>query len=319
MSISADYTDRVTRHPTIAVSAQAKVCAVVCGAMLLLHAARPGRLSAQESKLEPIAYTISFPDPSAHQALVQATFPTEGRAAVDLMMPIWSPGFYMIENYATRVLEIAARTPDGAPLAVDHPSGNRWRVGAQGQRAIVVSYRLACEERSVTTNYVGDDYAVLTGGATFITLAGQATRPHEVRLALPPGWTRSMTALAPAPDRAAHHYRAPDFDTLVDSPIVAGNPVVQTFAVAGATHRVVEIGEVGAFDGARAARDLEKIVDAHRRLWGELPFATYDFLLVFRPGGGGLEHRNSMLATSSAAATATDAGYTRWLNFMAWK
>jgi predicted metalloprotease with PDZ domain len=79
---------------------------------------------------------------------------------------------------------------------------------------------------------------------------------------------------------------------------------------------VVEIGEVGAFDGARAARDLEKIVDAHRRLWGELPFATYDFLLVFRPGGGGLEHRNSMLATSSAAATATDAGYTRWLNFI---
>jgi predicted metalloprotease with PDZ domain len=47
-----------------------------------------------------------------------------------------------------------------------------------------------------------------------------------------------------------------------------------------------------------------------------LPFRTYAFLLVFRPGGGGLEHRNSMLATTQAASTQTPAAYSRWLNFI---
>jgi predicted metalloprotease with PDZ domain len=79
---------------------------------------------------------------------------------------------------------------------------------------------------------------------------------------------------------------------------------------------VVAIGDVGAFDGARAAADLRRIVESHRRIWGELPFASYDFLLVFRPGGGGLEHGNSVLATTQAASTQTDAGYLRWLNFI---
>jgi predicted metalloprotease with PDZ domain len=125
-----------------------------------------------------------------------------------------------------------------------------------------------------------------------------------------------MTALDAAPDRAPNHYRALDYDTLVDSPIVAGNPVVHDFDVNGSLHHVVEIGDVRDFDAARAARDLKKIVEAHQRIWGELPFRTYDFLLVFRQGGGGLEHGNSMLATTQAAATQTEAGYLRWLNFI---
>jgi predicted metalloprotease with PDZ domain len=232
------------------------------------------------------------------------------------MMPIWSPGFYRVENYATRIQDISAKTATGAPLAIEHPQGNRWHVETRGAASVVISYRLLCNERSVTTNFVGEDYAVLTGGATFITLVETQRRPHDVTIALPAGWKQSMTGLDPAPDRAANHYRAPDFDTLVDSPIVAGNPVVQTFDVAGSRHEVVEIGSVGAFDGARAAADLKKVVDAHRRIWGELPFTKYDFLLVFRQGGGGLEHKNSMLATSSATATDTAAGYLRWLNFI---
>ena len=115
----------------------------------------------------------------------------------------------------------------------------------------------------MTTNFVGDDYAVLNGAPTFITLVDRTPRPHDVRLELPSGWAGAMTALEPAADRAPLHYRAADYDTLVDSPIVAGNPVVQDFEVDGSRHHVVEIGDVSDFDGARAARDLKDIVEAH--------------------------------------------------------
>ncbi len=40
-----------------------------------------------------------------------------------------------------------------------------------------------------------------------------------------------------------------------------------------------------------------------RRFWGFLPFKRYVFLNVFRQGGGGLEHANSTLLTSSPKST----------------
>ena len=57
-----------------------------------------------------------------------------------------------------------------------------------------------------------------------------------------------------------HRYRAPDFDTLTDSPIVVGNPAVYEFTVDNKKHYLVNEGEGGIFDGARAAKDLEAIV-----------------------------------------------------------
>jgi predicted metalloprotease with PDZ domain len=119
-----------------------------------------------------------------------------------------------------------------------------------------------------------------------------------------------------APDGKANHYRAADFDAVVDSPIVAGNLDVRAFAVDGSKHLLVSAGDFAGWDGKRAAADVEKIVRENRRLWGFLPFKRYVFLFVFRRGGGGLEHRNSSLLTSSAAARRTPASYLSWLNFV---
>jgi predicted metalloprotease with PDZ domain len=232
------------------------------------------------------------------------------------MMAVWTPGFYKVENYATRVRDVSAHAPDGSTRTIAQPLPNRWRIDTGRAAAVIVTYEVLCNERSVTTNFVGEDYAVLNGAPTFMTLADRVARPHDVRVVIPPSWSRTMTALAPASDGAPHHYLASDYDTLVDSPIVAGNPVVHEFMVSGVVHHLVEVGEVGDFDGARAARDLQKIVDAHRGIWGELPFRAYFFLLVFRPGGGGLEHRDSVLATTQATGVTSDAGYLRWLNFI---
>ena len=120
----------------------------------------------------------------------------------------------------------------------------------------------------------------------------------------------------PAPDGLPDHYRADDFETLVDSPIVAGNPSVHEFEVNGSKHLLVDIGDLGSWDGERAARELEKIVQENNRLWGSLPFRRYLFLNVFRQGGGGLEHKDSTLLTSSPSRAAIAAGDFRWLSFV---
>lgn len=266
--------------------------------------------------VEPITYTVRFPAPDKHIAEVEASFPTDGRKSVELMMPRWTPGFYRIENYADKVQDVTAKSPGGDTLKVVQPKKNRWTVQTDGAKRIVVSYSLKCDSRSVTTNWVGDDMAVLNGGATFLTLADTETRPHDIRLELPAKWKQSATGLNAAPDGKTNHYRAADFDSLVDSPIVAGNLDSREFEVDGSKHVVVNAGDFTDWDGKRAAADLEKLVREHHRLWGVLPFKRYVFLCVFRKGAGGLEHGNSTLLTCNATAMKTPAAYYSWLAFV---
>ncbi|HXY35739.1 MAG TPA: GYF domain-containing protein [Planctomycetaceae bacterium] len=268
------------------------------------------------AELEPIRFTVRFPSPSKHLAEVEARYPTEGRESVELMMPIWTPGYYHVENFARHVLGLSARTPDGRTLAVKQPRKNRWTVETGGARNVVVSYQLQCESPSVVESWVGDDMAVLNGAATFLTLVETARRPHEVQLELPPRWQQSVSGLETAPDHRANHYRAGDFDTLVDSPIVAGKLELHEFDVAGTKYVVAATGNFTAWDASRAAADLEKLVREHRRMWGFLPFKQYVFLCVFRNGGGGLEHKNSTLLNSNETAMKTPASYVVWLTFV---
>jgi predicted metalloprotease with PDZ domain len=118
-----------------------------------------------------------------------------------------------------------------------------------------------------------------------------------VRIELPPGWTAAMTGLDGAPGGRANQFRATDYEMLVDSPIVAGKLGIRPFDVAGKKHFVVSAGDADGWDGDRATRDLQTFVEESLRFWGFLPYEKYVFLLLFRPGGGGLEHRNSNLST----------------------
>jgi len=116
----------------------------------------------------------------------------------------------------------------------------------------------------------------------------------------------------------SHRYRAVDYDELVDSPILIGNPAVYEFTVDDRKHSLVNIGEAGVFDGAKAAKDLEAVVREQRRFWGSLPYDRYLVVNVLAavPGqiaGGGLEHRNSTLLIAGRWATRTRQSYLAWL------
>jgi len=253
--------------------------------------------------LEPIAYTLRFPDPASHLVEVQAHVPVGGRV-VELMMPVWSPGYYRVEDYAANVRDLAAATPAGEPLAVEASSPSHWRIDARGASSVRLSYRVFCDQRTVTTNYVDGDYAVLNGAPTFITLAERARRPHDVTMELPAGWGRAMTGLEERAGAVPNAFRAADYETLVDSPILAGKLGVQEFTVGGRPHYVVSAGNVEGWDEAGAVRDLKTFVEESERFWGFLPYDKYLFLVLFRPGGGGLEHKNSNLSTVVARSGA---------------
>jgi len=286
---------------------------VLAALLVMQHAI----LAMAQTTADPIRYTLRFPEPHTHYIDVTAVYPTGGRAAVELMMAVWTPGSYMVREYSRHVEAVTAADPAGRALAVEKTDKNRWRVTTGGASTVTLRYRVYAREMTVRTNWVDAEFAMLNGAPTFITLADGGTRPHEVTIEPARGWRVSMTGL-PEMAGGPHRYRAADYDTLVDSPILIGNPAVHAFAVDNIRHYLVNIGEDGVFDGARAAGDLEALVREHRRLWGSLPYDRYVFLNVLTsvPGqisGGGLEHRNSTLLIAGRWATRARQSYLAWL------
>src|SRR6058998_49844 len=159
--------------------------------VLMMHAAAASAQSAPE----PIRYTLSFPAPQTHYVEVTATVPTGRRPDVELMMAVWTPGSYLVREYARNVESVTASGLDGRTLDVDKSKKNHWRIATGGAPMITVKYRVYCREMSVRTNWVETDFALLNGAPTFITLADDGIRPHDVQLLLPEGWKTSITGL----------------------------------------------------------------------------------------------------------------------------
>ena len=268
---------------------------------------------ASAQSLEPIRYTVSFPALHTHYVEIEASIPTDGRPQIDLMMAVWTPGSYLVREYARHVEALTAADPARVPLRVEKTRKNRWRVATNGAAAVWLRYRVYAHEMSVRTNWVDEEFALLNGAPTFVTLVeSPSRRAHEVRVQLPRSWSRSFSGMSPG--IGEHTYVAPDYDTLVDSPILAGNPAVYEFRVSGKPHYLVDFRERGAWNGPQAVQDLATIAETTARFWGEIPFDRYYFFNVIGAPVNGLEHRNSTVMNIPREATGTRAGYLDWLS-----
>ncbi|HEY2289749.1 MAG TPA: PDZ domain-containing protein [Thermoanaerobaculia bacterium] len=266
---------------------------------------------------EPIAYTLRFPAPQTHYIEVEARVPTDGRPEVELMMAVWTPGSYLLREYARNLEQVTAAAETGEPLSIEKTAKNRWRIATRQAPRVVVKYRVYSREMSVRNNFVDSGFALINGAATFLTLADGRRRPHEVRLEPPAAWKVSASPLAPLPGGGEHAYMAEDFDTLVDSPIYAGNARTYPFAVAGKPHLLVNEGEDGVWDGPRSAADAQKIVQTEVDLWGGAPYPRYVIFNLLTENGGGLEHKNACTLMSTRWRTRTREGYREWLGLVA--
>ena len=272
---------------------------------------------------DPISYTLRFPAPQTHYVEVEAVVPTGGQPTIELMMATWTPGSYMIREYARHLEDMSAASPAGEPLALVKTTKNRWQVTTRGAAQAVVRYRVYAREMTVRTNFVDAGFAILNGAPTFLTLAGDGNskkaagggRPHEVHVVLPAAWKTVVCPLPPPPGASEGdgRFRAESFDALVDAPIYAGNPALYRFEVAGRPHLLVNEGEGGVWDGPRSAADVERIVREQAAFWGQVPYPRYVFFNLLVEEGGGLEHRDSTVLMESRWATRRRKDYLDWL------
>lgn len=264
---------------------------------------------------EPIRYTVRLNDAKAHYAEVEALIPAGGRATVEIFLPTWTPGSYLIREFAKQIEQLTAAAEDGAALTVTKTAKNRWSIAAAGHARVRVRYRLYAREAAIRNNWVEADFAFFNGASTFVTTVDPVQRPAEVSIALPAGWRGVYTALEPTTEPT--RFTAPDYDTLVDSPILAGSPQVDKFEVAGTPHYLVTLGGTGVWDNARAAQGAAKVIEAQRTFWGALPFQKPFYIFNLLTGvRSGIEHRHSFVMSAERWYTRTPGGLNAWLSLV---
>jgi predicted metalloprotease with PDZ domain len=261
-----------------------------------------------------VRHELSFPRRHNQYVHVESHWPVTGDA-LELAMPSWTPGSYLIRDYAGHVEDLSARTGSGQSLPVVKTAKNRWRIRSEGADEVVVAYDVWAGERNVATSWVEDAFALLNGAGIFLYSDDSRDAEQDVRVDLPAAWSGLQTALAPAGE--PNQYTARDYDELVDSPMLAGNPVSYGFEVEGQPFALVLSGPNSLWDGEQSKEDVARIVQAQLDFWGVNPFERrYLFLNVFMEPFGGLEHDHSTVLMCSSWQMRTRKDYVKWLGLV---
>lgn len=280
-----------------------KFLRLLAGCLLVLVAV--AAQAAQQSQPTEIAYTVAMSRPHTHLLEVEMRVGTGGAQArtLDVTMPVWTPGSYLVREYARHVQDFAARSTAGQQLAWSKIDKDTWRVEVPANTPeVLATYRVYANELTVRTNELNDRHAFWNNAALLMFVDGQLSAPSTLRVVPFSNW-KVATGL-PAVAGETNTFRAENFDVLYDAPVEVGNFQAINFAVRGVPHRIIVEGE-GNYEAERLRGDVGKIVEASVALMGgEIPYRDYTFIINLRAdgAGGGLEHLNSTALIASPFA-----------------
>jgi len=264
-------------------------------------------------------YRISIPEPENHLLHVEFVIADWQAQTIDLKLPVWTPGSYLVREYAKHLQDFAVTDATGRNIPWQKVSKNHWRINCGEQSnnfkgsVITVRYRIFCNELTVRTNHIDSTHAFFTGAAVFMYIPEYQQQPYQVEIIdLKDNW-QVATAL---PRLTANTFFAKDFDVLVDSPFEIGIQQQYEFTVLDKPHRLIVWGQHNA-DMQRMVKDTAAIVATEAQMFGGLPYDHYDFILHSSNGYGGLEHKDCTVLLYNRLGFHKQESYLQFMNLVA--
>ncbi|WP_262709106.1 M61 family metallopeptidase [Emticicia agri] len=271
-----------------------------------------------------INYSLSMNEPWTHYfevtmtlSNIQKTKELTRKEYVDFKMPVWTPGSYLVREYAKNVEGFEANA-GAKKVKADKINKNTWRVYSAGADEIKISYKVYAYELSVRTSYLDDSHGYLNGASMFMYVPQLAKFPSKITINPYKDWNSISTGLKKVVN-AENTFYAPDYDMIVDSPIEIGTHKVLNFEIQNIPH------SVAMYSNGPLEYNEEKVIDAYKKVTqaastvvGEHPCKDYTFIIHHLPGiGGGLEHLNSTTCQTSPFAYTSDTGFKGFMGLIA--
>ena len=249
-----------------------------------------------KSATAPVRYKVVLENPAQHLVRVQIQVPP-GPPQRDFQLPVWN-ATYQVRDFSQYVLWLRAKGPDGTPRNEAKLNKSLWRVDGLDQ-GVMVEYQVFADQPGPFGAQLSAQHAFFNLAEILMYPVDARSAPMAVKFAnIPEGW---HTACALPEESGAFH--APDYDTLVDSPIELGQFKETAFLDAGGDYRIVVDAAPETYDLAGIQETVRKIVHAETSWMEDRPFQRYLFLYHFPAdhGGGGMEHAFSTAIELSAS------------------
>jgi len=262
-----------------------------------------------------ISYTVTFPEAQAHYAEIEMNISGLKQDILDLKMPVWTPGSYLVREFSKNVESFSAEA-NGKSIEAKKIRKNIWQIHTLNVSAVKVKYKLYAFELSVRTSLIDASHAFLSTSGVFMYPAGMLHHASTIHIIPYKGWTTVSTSMdMVGNDPFTLH--SPDYDILFDSPIEVGTQDVFGFEAAGVKYEVAMCGG-GNYDKERLKKDMPKIIEQETAVYGENPNKRYVFIVHnTSKGGGGLEHLSSTVLGMSRDNYTTEGGYRGFLSLVA--
>lgn len=270
-----------------------------------------------QTKPEMMVYQLSMTNPNTHYFEVEIEIPINnklllGKKFVDIKMATWTPGSYLIREYAKNVEGFKAH--DGSKnVKFRKINKNTWRIETEGLETLKVKYFVYAFELTVRTSYLDSSHGYVNGASVFMFVPELLSEKSIVNVIPHKSFSKVSTALEILKN---NQFISKDFDTLVDSPIEIGNQEILEFEALGVKHTIANYSIVPlVYDREQVISDYKKVVEAAASIVNEKhPCNNYLFIIHHLPGiGGGLEH---MFSTTCHTSPDVYQDATKYLSFM---
>lgn len=241
-----------------------------------------------------ISYQVYFRQPESHYVEIEMKFSVDNTETVQLYLPVWTPGSYMVREYSKNLDQFQVFDASQNRIPFQKTSKNTWSFTPDKKGEFSIHYRIYANEWSVRTNHVDIDHAMINGAPTFLAVKGLEQTAHQIIFHPYGNWKVISSSL---PEDGNEWIRiAENYDLLVDSPTEIGNHEILTFDVENVLHEVALVGNSN-LDRMSFLKDLKAIVREEIRLFAtDHPCKRYLFIIHHTENiYGGLEHLNCSL------------------------
>ena len=115
-----------------------------------------------------VSYELRMPKPQNHYYEVQMNISGNEDAQVEVKMPVWTPGSYLVREFSKNVNLVKAFTKDGKSISVTKKSKNAWIINAGKEKDIQVKYEVYAFELSVRTPFLDLTHGFVSGSGVFM-------------------------------------------------------------------------------------------------------------------------------------------------------
>lgn len=263
-----------------------------------------------------VRYQLHMPKPQNHYFEVEMLISKNNQKTIDLKLPVWAPGSYLVREFSKNINLVKAFDEKGNSIEVHKIAKNHWQIKSQGKELVTIKYEVYAFELSVRTSFLDLSHGYVSGAGVFMYVDGQKYLGGKLDVFPFDEFKKISTALPlgefEEQKRASTTFTFKDYDQLVDCPIEIGNQEVFEFMAAGVKHTVAMYGD-GNYNVSDLKRDMTKVVEAETAVFGVNPNKNYLFIIHnVVDGQGGLEHCNS---TTLSVNRWTYAG-SEYLNFI---